>query len=83
MSTTSDSAVAKPSNKLEAAKKAIHDFLYQKSALTPFFEQIEKYAKLKREYLFLGGCGAPSKLLSAGRKPPALAYLVEWSTGSR
>ena len=44
-----------PANKLETIHKALHDFLHQKSAVTPVFELVEKHAKLKREYLFLGG----------------------------
>ena len=50
----SGGATSAPANKLEAVKKAVHDMLHEKGALTPFFEQAEKYTKLKREYLFLG-----------------------------
>lgn len=53
------SGSGQPSNKLEAIQKALHDFLHQKSAVTPVFELIEKHAKLKREYLFLGGWRSP------------------------
>lgn len=54
MATQSDSS-APPANKLESIQKAIRDFLHTPSAATPIFELIEKNAKLKREYLFLGG----------------------------
>lgn len=43
-----------PANKLEAIKKAVHDFLHQKGPLTPYIELAEKYTKMNREYIFLG-----------------------------
>ena len=51
-SSKSDSSA--PANKLESIQKALHQFLHTPSAVTPVFELIEKNAKLKREYLFLG-----------------------------
>ena len=51
-SAKSDSSA--PANKLESIQKALHQFLHTPSAVTPVFELIEKNAKLKREYLFLG-----------------------------
>ena len=53
MATSSSSS--KPANKLESMQKALHDFLHTRSAVTPAFEMVEKYAKVKREYIFLGG----------------------------
>lgn len=41
-------------NKLETLKKALHDFLHEKSPFTSVFELAEKYTKISREYLFLG-----------------------------
>ena len=63
-SSKSDSS-ATPANKLESVQKALHDFLHTPSAATPIFELIEKNAKLKREYLFLGGYTSLSSSLSA------------------
>ena len=50
---TSKSASSPPS-KLESIQKALHKFLHTRSAVTPVFELIEKHAKLKREYVFVG-----------------------------
>ena len=44
-----------PANKLETVKKAVHDFLHEKNAFTSVFELVEKYTKIQREYIFLGG----------------------------
>jgi hypothetical protein len=52
---SSKSGSSAPGNKLESIQKALHDFLHAPSAVTPLFELVEKNAKLKREYLFLGG----------------------------
>lgn len=52
-SSKSDSS-APAANKLGSIQKALHDFLHTPSAVTPIFELIEKNAKLKREYIFLG-----------------------------
>ena len=41
-------------NKLEAMKKALHDFLHEKNGFTYAFELAEKYTKVDRLYLFLG-----------------------------
>ena len=52
----SESSDAPPAvvTKLEAAKKAIHDFLHEKNSVTYVFELAEKYTKVPREYLFIG-----------------------------
>lgn len=49
-----ESTTSEPANKLEAAKKAFHDFLHEKSPLTSTFELAEKYTKVSREHLVLG-----------------------------
>ena len=57
---TSEASTAvsdKPANKLEVIKKTIHDFLHEKNSFTYVFELAEKYTKLSREYIFLGGHG--------------------------
>lgn len=52
MATSSDSSP--PASKLESIQKTLHDVLHTPSAVTPIFELIEKNAKLKREYVFMG-----------------------------
>lgn len=52
MATSSDSSP--PASKLETIQKTLHDVLHTPSAVTPVFELIEKNAKLKREYVFMG-----------------------------
>lgn len=54
---SSSSSSSKPANKLETIKKAVHDFLHEKNAFTSFFELIEKYTKISREYIFIGKAG--------------------------
>ena len=49
-----------PANKLESIQKGLHDFLHTRSAATPLFELVEKNAKVKREYLFIGLSLSPS-----------------------
>ena len=51
---TSKSSSSEPANKLVSIQKALHDFLHTPSVATPLFELVEKNAKIKREYLFLG-----------------------------
>ena len=58
-SSSSSASKTKPANKLESMQKALHDFLHTPSAVTPAFELVEKYAKVKREYIFLGGSPDP------------------------
>ena len=47
---------AQPANKFDMVKKSVHDFLHEKNYFTYGFEMIEKYAKVKREYVFYGEC---------------------------
>jgi receptor expression-enhancing protein 5/6 len=51
---SSKSSSSGSANKLQSIQKALHDFLHTPSAATPIFELVEKNAKIKREYLFLG-----------------------------
>ena len=46
---------SRPANKLVAIKNALHDFLHEKNSFTHIFELVEKYTKVQREYVFLGG----------------------------
>ena len=46
---------SRPTNKLVAMKNAVHDFLHEKNSFTHIFELAEKYTKVQREYIFLGG----------------------------
>lgn len=54
---SSSSGSEVPTNKLQMIKKAVHDFLHEKNTFTYVFELAEKYTKLPREYIFLGGYG--------------------------
>ena len=55
---SSSSGSDKPANKLQAIKKAVHDFLHEKNSFTYVFELAEKYTKLPREYIFIGKHGS-------------------------
>ena len=46
---------SRPANKLVAIKNALHDFLHEKNSFTHIFELAEKYTKVQREYILLGG----------------------------
>ena len=50
----SESTESAPANKLEAVKKAIHDFLHEENSFTYLFTLAEKYTKVSREYIFFG-----------------------------
>ena len=65
MATSNESSSSKPENKLKVVQKAIHDFLHEKNSFTYVFELVEKYIKVKREYLFLGKVAIPLVVLSA------------------
>lgn len=48
------SSNAAPTNKFEAMKQSVHDFLHEKNSFTYMFELAEKYTKMQREYIFIG-----------------------------
>jgi hypothetical protein len=74
---SSKSSSSGSANKLQSIQKALHDFLHTPSAATPIFELVEKNAKIKREYLFLGAYQRPPSLFPspAPDKRPAERFL--------